>query len=484
MASYLLYAATLLPLLLIVLAVHEAGHFWVARRLKMHAAGFQIGLGPALYTRYCGRVRIRLPAAGGAAPSLPAYNRAGAAPVVGDRAALAVQADPANPKQLQALAWLPAHKQDWPARPETKKKDAANTANAASPGPNPELNPEPDPAETDGLPAETARRLDAAAAAQRLAQEQPLLQGMLLALDEKEALLAPVAFTLRPIPIAAGVMLPEDPSGQAPGFYNNAGWLARSAVIAAGPIANLLLMFLALILLTLLPPPNLRLEILTVQAVAPGSPAQEAGFLPGDRITYAGETRILPSLAHIQEVRNAAYRAGRDWKLHVARGQQNHTLTLPPLPPGELLGLTLRAEPANRRSYPRTPGEAMARFARLNRTYYEAFAQLAHFNQDTLDNIASPVMVTHQLGQVLPRAGWPAWLAVLAAVSLTAGLLNLLPVPPMDGYRLTAETVRSLRGGKTLNPRLEGIMLFYGAALIILASLYLVFRDVLRIAEF
>lgn len=90
--------------------------------------------------------------------------------------------------------------------------------------------------------------------------------------------------------------------------------------------------------------------------------------------------------------------------------------------------------------------------------------------------------VTHPLGQVLPRTGWPPWLAVLAAVSLTAAPLNLLPLPPMDGYRLAAETVCSLRGGKTLSPRLEGIMLFYRAALIILTSLYLVFRDVLRLA--
>lgn len=72
---------------------------------------------------------------------------------------------------------------------------------------------------------------------------------------------------------------------------------------------------------------------------------------------------------------------------------------------------------------------------------------------------------------------------MLAAVSLTAALLNLLPAPPMDGYRLTAETVRSLRGGKTLNPRIEGIILFYGAALILLTGLYLAFRDVLRIVN-
>ena len=96
MADYLLYAATLIPLLLIVLAVHEAGHFWTARRLGMHAAGFQIGLVTARYTRYCGRIKLRLPAVGD--PALPCHNRSGRAPAVGDRAALAVQPDSAAPE--------------------------------------------------------------------------------------------------------------------------------------------------------------------------------------------------------------------------------------------------------------------------------------------------------------------------------------------------------------------------------------------------
>ena len=457
MADYLLYAATLIPLLLFVLAVHEAGHFWTARRLGMHAAGFQIGLGPALYTRYCGRIKLRLPAGG--AQALPCHNRSGKTPTVGDRAALAVQPDPANPRGLQATAWLPAHKRDWPDR--------------SDPSDNPKPRSWPD----------IENRLQNLSDAKRFTQERPVIQGKLVELTTRWAVLAPTAFTLRPIPIAAGVMLPEDPTGQAPGFYNNASWPRRAAVILAGPLANLFLMLLALLLLTLLPPPNLRLEVLEVTAVAAASPAAAAGFQPGDRILYAGRTALLPNRASLQAVRDKAARQNSPWTVDVARGAEDLKLTLPPLPPEADLGLTLTAQPANRRSYPRSPREAALRFARLNQTYYEAFAQLARLNRAALDDISSPVMVTHQLGQVLPRAGWPAWLAVLAAVSLTAALLNLFPVPPMDGYRLTAETIRSLRGGKTLNPRVEGIMLFYGAALILLTGLYLAFRDVIRIVN-
>lgn len=87
------------------------------------------------------------------------------------------------------------------------------------------------------------------------------------------------------------------------------------------PPANLLLILLALILLTILPPPNLRLEVLEVTAIAANSTAQAAGFQPGDRITYAGDTAILPDRNRLQETRAAAYRQNRDWKLHVARGR-------------------------------------------------------------------------------------------------------------------------------------------------------------------
>lgn len=450
--TYLLYAATFIPLLLIVLIIHEGGHYLTARRCRLHIAGFQIGLGPALLTKYSGRTVIRLPSS----RDIPCLNRKEAPPAVGEKAHIAVEDDPLQPGQLQAAAWLPANRKDWPV-----------------------IDRHPDNPPLDTFEARDTR-LNAHSQATRRCNEQAQIQGKLLSLNETEAVIAPTAFTLRPIPLAAGVLLPEDPTGRIPGFYNNASWLSRMTLIFAGPLANLALMFFALILLTLLPPPSIQFSLLEITRIEAGSPADRAGARIGDRVIAAGSA-TLPDIDQLRAAANRAADRGEELRIVVNRGDQEAELKVAGLESGDRLGLTLEAKPSEQRSYPRSPGEAFDRFARLNVIYYQAFSQLARINRDTLDNLSSPVMVTHQTAQVVRLASWPAWLSILAAVSLSAALLNLIPIPPMDGYRLVTETVRSLRHGKTLNPRIEGIILFYGVATIILAALYLIFRDLVKL---
>ena len=104
--SYLLYAATFIPLLLIVLIIHEGGHYLAARRGRLHIAGFQIGLGPALLTKYSGRTTVSLPPG----REIPCLNRRAQPPAVGAKVNLAVEAEPgAPPGQLYAAAWMPAN---------------------------------------------------------------------------------------------------------------------------------------------------------------------------------------------------------------------------------------------------------------------------------------------------------------------------------------------------------------------------------------
>lgn len=450
--SYLLYAATFIPLLLIVLVVHEGGHYLVARACRLHIAGFQIGLGPALLAKYSGQTIISLPAG----QAIPCLNRKETPPAIGEKAIIAVESNSGQPGQLQGAAWLPAHRKDWPVIDQHPDNPPLNTCEARD------------------------SRLNAHSQATRRTSHQAQIQGKLLDLTPERAVIAPTAFTLRPIPLAAGVLLPEDPTGRIPGFYNNASWLTRMALIFAGPLANLALMFFALFLLTLLPPPSLQFSLLEITEIEANSPAHRAGARVGDRIIAAG-TSTLPNLQQLQDARNKAADNNGELLLVVNRGDAEAELKVTGLRPDEGLGLALEARPSEQRSYPRSPQEAFDRFARLNVIYYQAFSQLAQINRDTLNNLSSPVMVTHQTAQVVRLASWPAWLSILAAVSVSAALLNLIPIPPMDGYRLVTETIRSLRHGKTLNPRIEGIILFYGVTTIILAALYLVFRDLVKL---
>ena len=101
--------------------------------------------------------------------------------------------------------------------------------------------------------------------------------------------------------------------------------------------------------------------------------------------------------------------------------------------------------------------------------------------EDRLEAISGPVMGVYQSAQVVEYAGLQGWLIILATLNLVTAATNMLPVPPLDGYRVVSEGVQALRGGRPVDPKLERVMVTAGIVLIVLASLYLMLSDVTRL---
>ncbi len=90
-------------------------------------------------------------------------------------------------------------------------------------------------------------------------------------------------------------------------------------------------------------------------------------------------------------------------------------------------------------------------------------------------------MGTYQTAQAVEYAGLQAWLIILATLNLGVAATNMLPIPPMDGYRVMSEGVQALRGGQPANPKLERAIVAGGIALLFLAGLYLLLSDVSKL---
>ncbi len=73
--------------------------------------------------------------------------------------------------------------------------------------------------------------------------------------------------------------------------------------------------------------------------------------------------------------------------------------------------------------------------------------------------------------------GLSVWLLILATINLSAALINALPFPPLDGYRMVKDTIQSMRGGKTLIRRVENGIELAGMMTLGIAVIYLIFRD-------
>jgi regulator of sigma E protease len=93
-------------------------------------------------------------------------------------------------------------------------------------------------------------------------------------------------------------------------------------------------------------------------------------------------------------------------------------------------------------------------------------------------DVAGPVGIIFVIGEVA-QTGFINLLLLTALISISLGIMNLLPIPALDGGRLFFLLVEAVRGRK-IDPEKEGFIHFIGFALLILLILFITYQDLLR----
>jgi regulator of sigma E protease len=93
-------------------------------------------------------------------------------------------------------------------------------------------------------------------------------------------------------------------------------------------------------------------------------------------------------------------------------------------------------------------------------------------------DVAGPVGIIFVIGEVA-QTGFVNLLLLTALISISLGVMNLLPIPALDGGRLFFLLIEAIRGRK-IDPEKEGFIHFIGFALLILLILFVTYQDLLR----
>lgn len=228
---------------------------------------------------------------------------------------------------------------------------------------------------------------------------------------------------------------------------------------------------------------------LHVAEVIAGSPAQFAGFKKGDTILAIDGKRLSGWGALVNVVR-----ASLDKTLRVRVERDGKTLQLdvtPKMAPAEHGGgAWIGLKP----SLPNLPKS----FVRSNKmplwpAFPEAFSQTYHLSKTTLvmigrllngqisvKAISGPVGIAEGAG-ASGRSGFVYYLAFLALISISLGVLNLLPLPMLDGGQAAFLLLEALRG-KPLSVRMQMGVQYVGFMLLIGLSLLALFNDMMRLS--
>ncbi len=206
-----------------------------------------------------------------------------------------------------------------------------------------------------------------------------------------------------------------------------------------------------------IPPPDSRdeaellgypREAVIVGAITPGHPADKAGLQPGDVVTSVNGQPMLNRVLFTTIVKESA---GKSMSLVVDRSGQPVNITLTPSydDPGDgvkrwSIGITFGAQNAYvAHSFVDSARRSVWINYRMTRQIMEVLAGLFE-GKVSLKQLAGPVGIAPQLGQAAKR-GFADLLDLTALISLNLGILNLLPIPILDGGHVLLLVIEGIR---------------------------------------
>jgi len=264
---------------------------------------------------------------------------------------------------------------------------------------------------------------------------------------------------------------------------------ARAAIVVAGPIANFLLaivIFAALFMVFGKPSTSPR-----VDAVQPGSAAEMAGFKPGDLVVTI-DGRPIESFTDMQQVVSTS--AGEVLTFEVDRGGVKVSLkAIPTLRESKdrfgnvhrigVLGITRSPSPDDTHFQPVGPVKALELGAQ--RTWFVVERTLSYIGgvisgREAADQLGGPIRIAQVSGQVASE-GLPSLFSLAAVLSVSIGLLNLFPVPLLDGGHLLFYGIEAVRG-KPLSERAQEVGFRIGLAIVVMLMIFATYNDILHLA--
>ena len=289
-------------------------------------------------------------------------------------------------------------------------------------------------------------------------------------------------YTINLLPLGGFVKLEGENDPSEPRSLAGKGVGTRFIVLVAGVFMNLVLAIVLLSGLFMFTTEELR-----VGDVMQGSPADLAGVLPGDVVLAINgkSVKVVSDLADQIDLNR-----GREIEWNVKRVDQRQRVLLVPRvnpPPGEgATGITIQPWNVQQWSPSRPPWEALAEGSKLAASVPAALkdAVVDWANGDGEIPFAGPVGIAQGTGEVAREFGLVSLIPLAALFSMSLAILNILPIPALDGGRIFFVLLEWVRRGKRIPPEKEGLVHLIGFVVLITLILGpLTYNDIMRLVE-
>jgi regulator of sigma E protease len=434
MNAVLIALLTFIPLLTMLVVVHELGHFFTAKWFHIKILEFGIGYPPRAFGFYTGRTRVLLDG------NTRFINVARAAEL---RPGQVVKVSSAEGPEGNLVARVIEVPQRGPRIKGQKSQDAK--------GP----------------------------------EEYLKHDGKIRAIGNDSMVLADMAYTLNWTPLGGFVRLAGENNPAVPRSLASKSVFARVVVLAAGSLMNALLpiVILAGMFMT---PQDVLVGDVVVSEVVPGSPAAVAELRVGDIVLEAGGRRVENQG---DLTRAVSLHLGTEMEWTVQRGAVQEVIRVTPRynppegqgPTGVRLGLE-NSHVVQRSDPP---------WVALPKAVTGTWDLLVLLKQEVSSwvvggrspEFSGPIGIAQVTGEVAREGGLKGWLVLAVLFSVNLAILNILPIPMLDGGRLLFVLIEWVRRGKRIPAEKEGLVHLIGFVVLIAFVLLISVKDIERLIQ-
>lgn len=240
----------------------------------------------------------------------------------------------------------------------------------------------------------------------------------------------------------------------------------------------------------------------SITQVLADSPASDALMYPGDQIVSVAGQPVTDGASLDQHLTDAA---GTTVDVGIMREDRSLTLSMdvPPLAEG-----TTSIDAVGINGHVQSPYEAIGTDGIIARTFQdvpasqvipEGWNQFWDITSGTFgglrdmvtegvdpDTLVGPVGMGQMTSELLTQSATPMWVTlamITVVISVALGVLNLMPLPALDGGRLLFVLIEVLRGGRRISPEKEGLVHLAGMLVLLGVMFFVAFGDVSRLLD-
>ena len=436
MESVLIAVGSLVPLLLILVVVHEFGHYATARAMGVKVLEFGVGFPPRAFGVYTGNTPVLVD---------------GATRYVG----LSGPEDLSRGQKIKV---------------SSAENDQGNLV-----------------ARVIELSKKVAKGEEGDELDEERPGEEDLLkhEGKVRSVVDGSLVLADMLYSVNWAPIGGFVRLAGEANPNVPRSLAGKGTGTRFLVLIAGPLMNAILPLLIFTVLLMIPR-DVAVGRLVIQEVGENTAASEAQVRAEDAVLQANGKDIKNRLEFTREIN---LNGGSQMSILVERGGQELLLHLQPRFDTEsarwLVGVFPRLDDVTivKRSEPFWEAIPNSFVNTWEMLVLVKQALGGAFGEGSSPEFSGPIGIAQVTGEITRDGGWVGWLGVGILLSINLAILNVLPIPMLDGGRIFFVVLEWARRGKKIPAHRESMVHLIGFALLMGGIVLVSVNDIGRLID-